>query len=480
MSGNQSLSNTFEDGFRRSLLQPVVDQSPALIAVVSRKGAYLFANAQFARVLGLPADALVGRNEDDVLRTVDGAEILRVDKPAAEAGPANFVEEGPIRGRRRRFIMSRYPLRNSDGEAIATCLSATELSATELAGGEPCDDVRAALAIVEERNNELQRALEQMEHLAYTDRLTGAWNRRHLEDAALIEMSRAERHGFPASMLIIDIDHFKALNDSHGHAVGDRVLVDLVCCIRNGIRRADTVTRWGGEEFVVLAPDTPLHEAEQLARKIRDHVAATVFVETLAVTVSIGVAEYECGAGLESWFAHADRALYRAKSGGRNRVVCDPLTAFRATLKRPRRSPLQLNWRDAYCSGHALLDTQHERLFEHANLLLDAIVSRASREDTLRIVHELLADVREHFADEERIHAEAGFPDRRAHAAEHARLLDKATGMFELIVRDDVPAIDLFQFLAYDVIAQHMLGSDRSAFPYLARHEESRDGRVSN
>lgn len=476
MSGNQSLSNTFEDDFPRSLLHPLIDQSPALIAVVSRKGAYLFVNAQFASAIGLPVHDLLGRHEDDVLRTLDGAELLRVDALATRAGPANFFEEGRIRGRRRRFMTVRYPLRNSDGEAIATCLTATEVVASE-----PCDDdMRASLATVEERNSELQRALEQMERLAYTDRLTGAWNRRHLEDSALIEMSRAERHGFPVSLLIIDVDHFKALNDSHGHAVGDRVLVDLVCCIRGGIRRADTVTRWGGEEFVVLAPDTPLHEAEGLARKIRDHVAAATFGETLTVTVSIGVAEYKCGAGFESWFADADRALYKAKSGGRNSVVCDPPTPVRATGGRSRHAPLQLNWREAYRSGHPLLDMQHERLFEHANLLLDAIVSGAPREETLRIVHELLEDVRAHFIDEERVHAETGVPDRRAHAAEHARLLGKAAGMYELIFQDGAPAIELFQFLAYDVIAQHVLGTDRRTFPYLQKHDDSRDDRVSN
>lgn len=471
MSGNGSLSNTFEDDFRRSLLQPLIEQSPALIAVVSRKGEYLFANAPFASALGHPLHALVGRNEDEVLRTVDGAGILRVDTLATKAGPTSFLEEGRIRGRRRRFMTVRYPLCNSDGEAFATCLTATEVVSSE-----PCDDdVRTSLATVEERNSELQRALEQMERLAYTDRLTGAWNRRHLEDAALVEMSRAERHGFPVSMLIIDIDHFKALNDRHGHAVGDRVLVDLVCCIRSGIRRADTVTRWGGEEFVVLAPDTSLHEAERLARKIADHVAATTFVETLPVTVSIGVAEYECGAGFEPWFADADRALYEAKTGGRNRVVCNPLTALGAALGKPRQVPLQLNWRDAYRSGEPLLDMQHERLFEHANLLLDAIVSGA-RDDTMRLIRELLDSVREHFLDEERVHAETGFPDRHAHAAEHARLLEKATGMCEPIVRGDTPGIELFQFLAYDVIAQHILGTDRRSFPYLEKH----DGSASN
>ncbi len=476
MSGNQPLSNSCEDDFRQSLLHPLIDQSPALIAVVSRKGAYLFANTQFASTIGLPVDELLGRHENDVLRRVDGAEILRVDALATRAGPANFFEEGRIRGRRRRFMTVRYPLRNSDGETIATCLTATEVVASQ-----SCDDnTRASLASVEKRNGELQRALQQMERLAYTDRLTGAWNRRHLEDSALIEMSRAERHGFPVSLLIIDVDHFKALNDRHGHAVGDRVLVDLVCRIRSGIRRTDTVTRWGGEEFVVLAPDTPLHEAERLAHKIRDHVAAATFGENLAVTVSIGVAEYECGAGFESWFADADRALYKAKSGGRNSVVCDSLTGLRASLGRSRNAPLQLNWREAYRGGHPLLDGQHERLFEHANLLLDAIVCGAPREETLGIVQQLLDEVRRHFIDEERVHAETGVPDRRAHAAEHARLLDKADGMYALILHDDAPAIELFQFLAYDVIAQHVLGADRRTFPYLQKHDDSHDERVSN
>ena len=466
MGWNGSSSTTTAGGLRQSMLQPLVEQSPALIAVCGLQGEYLFANAAFACALELPVEALLGRHENDVLRTVESGEMLRVRTPAGEAGPVSFIEEGRLRARCRRFLTTRYPLRDTTGNVIAFGLTAVELVAPE-----QCDDeVHASLATVEERNNELQRALEQMERLAYTDRLTGAWNRRHLDDAALIEMSRAERHGFPVSMLMIDVDHFKALNDRLGHSAGDRVLVDLVRCLRGGTRRADTVTRWGGEEFVVLAPDTLLHEAEQLARKLCDLVAAKVFAEAGSITVSIGVAEYQCGAGFEPWFARADRALYGAKTGGRNRVVSDPLTAYgEAQGDKLRRPPLRLTWRDAYRSGETNLDSQHESLFGQANLLLDAIITNAPRESLMRIFDKLLDDVREHFVDEERVHANTGFPDRHAHAAEHARLLEKAARLAERALRDDVPAIDLFQFLAYDVIAQHMLGSDRRAFPYLER-----------
>jgi len=224
--------------------------------------------------------------------------------------------------------------------------------------------------------------------------------------------------------------------------------------------------------LLLLAPDTPLAEAEQLARKLGTRIAAATFAEASPnpVTVSIGVAEYQAGEGFETWLLRADRALYRAKQGGRNRSVADPLTAFdehAGGLAVP--SLVKLMWRAAYNSGDRQVDRQHRGLFERANRLLDAVLAGAAREVVLVAAHELVTDVAAHFADEERLHERIGYPERQAHAAEHAALLAKAARLSERAAGEALAPAELFQFLAYEVISQHLLGADRH---YSRYHDE--------
>ena len=445
---------------RASLLHSLVAQSPALIAIRGNDGTYLYANESFAQMLNLPAESLPGRHEEDVLRTAGVTRTLRIGNGASVEITHN-EEEAIVGLRSRRFLVTRFPLRAGDGEVIASGMIATEIGARTGTIANPAEYAEA-------RHAELLHALEQMERLAYTDRLTGAWNRRHLEDAALLEMSRAERHGHAVSLLVLDVDHFKEINDQFGHAVGDYVLVELVRCIRSDIRRADTVTRWGGEEFIVLAPDTALREAEQLAQKLCARVAEAQLSSARPVTISVGVAEYHCGEGFEHWLARADRAMYRAKDSGRNRVVADPYSAFAGDGTRQACSPVELVWRESYRSGNDRVDRQHHQLFEHANRLLHAVMSQAPRAEVLEAMEVLAEDITAHFAEEEQLHDAIGFPAREAHAAEHGRLLAQAARLFERVRQDaDLPIAEVFQFLAYDVVAQHLVGADRQYFHYL-------------
>jgi hemerythrin-like metal-binding protein len=160
--------------------------------------------------------------------------------------------------------------------------------------------------------------------------------------------------------------------------------------------------------------------------------------------------------------------MYRAKQGGRNRSESDPQTAFGTDGgRRVPQSLLQLVWRDSYRCGDHGIDEQHRRLFEHANRLLDAVLASAARERVLVATRDLIGEITAHFRDEERLHADIGYPDRDGHAAEHLSLLRKAERLAAMAERDALPAADLFQFLAYEVIAQHLLGTDRRYYPYL-------------
>jgi diguanylate cyclase (GGDEF)-like protein/PAS domain S-box-containing protein len=172
-----------------------------------------------------------------------------------------------------------------------------------------------------------KQAQAQLQKLATTDTLTGAWNRRHLENVVANEMARQQRHKAPLSLMVMDIDHFKQINDRHGHGVGDQVLVSLVDTIRSSLRSTDILARWGGEEFVVLTPMENLDSCRQIAERFRESSATATFPVVGQITISIGVAEVQAGDSWEQAFARADAALYRAKAEGRNRVQTSPTQA---------------------------------------------------------------------------------------------------------------------------------------------------------
>ncbi|CAO3450949.1 hypothetical protein [Azospirillum argentinense] len=170
----------------------------------------------------------------------------------------------------------------------------------------------------------------QLERLATTDSLTGALNRGRFMARAADEVARAQRSGQPLSAIMLDIDHFKKVNDTHGHATGDEAIRSVVRVCRSMVRGADVLGRLGGEEFAILLPDTPPQGAALLAERLRRALAETdVRIangggSVLTFTVSIGVSALRPGEnGVAAVLARADEALYRAKNGGRNRVVCD-------------------------------------------------------------------------------------------------------------------------------------------------------------
>lgn len=180
---------------------------------------------------------------------------------------------------------------------------------------------------------EMQR---QLERLATTDSLTGALNRGRFMMRAAGEVARARRSGGPLSAIMLDIDHFKKINDTHGHATGDEAIRSVVRVCRTVVRGGDVLGRLGGEEFAILLPDTPPQGAAHLAERLRVALAATEVPRpgggAVTFTVSIGVSALHPGvkAGqdeVSALLARADEALYRAKNGGRNRVVCDEATA---------------------------------------------------------------------------------------------------------------------------------------------------------
>lgn len=196
------------------------------------------------------------------------------------------------------------------------------------------------------RIERLRTTNEQLARMAITDPLTGVGNRRHFDDALLAELKRNNRSRTPLALLMIDIDHFKRVNDSIGHQAGDRILKIVAETLRVSVRSYDTLCRFGGEEFAIVMPDTSSGQAATVAERIRREISAINSrgaYGDFPLTVSIGLRPVRATEAIEATrlIFEADQALYRAKNGGRNRVeIFRPVEdIIFAQPRRPRFSP---------------------------------------------------------------------------------------------------------------------------------------------
>lgn len=184
--------------------------------------------------------------------------------------------------------------------------------------------------LVNERTAELDtlnaRLREQLEYttkIARFDRLTSVYNRYMFEELLLKEISRSRRYGRPMSLIMIDIDYFKQINDDFGHQTGDGVLAQIAAIIKRNIRDSDMVARWGGEEFVLILPGIPQDKAAVLAENLRKLIADSIFENGITLTCSFGVTAFREDDDVDTVFGRIDKALYRAKELERNNVQCE-------------------------------------------------------------------------------------------------------------------------------------------------------------
>lgn len=199
-------------------------------------------------------------------------------------------------------------------------------------------ELRARLKVGEriiQTHEELVEAREALKFEATHDSLVRLWNRRAILDLLSKEFSRAKRLHTPLSIFLADLDFFKNVNDTHGHLVGDDVLLGAAAKMSAAVREYDHVGRYGGEEFLVVLPDCGAEAACQVAERVRQHIGEEPIVNTptqVNITVSIGVAEWQAGEDITELLHQADVALYRAKQNGRNRVELSDCTERRQLL----------------------------------------------------------------------------------------------------------------------------------------------------
>ncbi|HEY0666115.1 MAG TPA: diguanylate cyclase [Gallionella sp.] len=281
-----------------------LDHIPTYIYMKDRQRRYVYANRATLDLFGCTADELRGSDDTRFFPPETVAQIHEIDTRVLERGEDSAEKVvSPGEGDRRRVYWEiKTPIYQGDDKTRiwGLCGISTDITEREL----------------------LKEKLEQQ---AQQDYLTGLSNRRHFLEQGEVELSRTQRYGSTLSLFMIDIDHFKDINDSHGHKAGDIVLQRLSEVMRETLRTVDIIGRIGGEEFAILLPETDRQEAAEVADRLRECVAATeVVLEAgmpLHFTISVGVTTLtEKDVNLDIMLNQADQALYRAKEGGRNRV----------------------------------------------------------------------------------------------------------------------------------------------------------------
>ncbi len=284
-----------------NLLFLAVDQSPAAIIVTDRKGDIEYVNDRFCVVSGFSIDKVMGKNP----------RVLKSGEKSADEYKElwNTITQG-------RTWRGEFHNKRNDGSYY---WAEAQISPITDNSGHITHFIGIQEDVTEKR--ELQKKLKQM---AETDPLTGSFNRRYFLEQIEAEITRCRRHGRAFSLLLLDIDRFKSINDQWGHPVGDQVLSHIVKLLQASIRGHDVLARFGGEEFVILLPETDIVQAEAFAERICSTIEASAMQagdKTVLVTASIGCSQWNSDeAGFDDLLTRSDAALYRAKKQGRNRV----------------------------------------------------------------------------------------------------------------------------------------------------------------
>ena len=294
---------------------------------------------------------------------------------------------------------------------------------------------------------------------AIHDPMTGLFNRRYFEEKGAEEILRSQRSHQPLSLIMFDIDHFKHINDTYGHPIGDLILKEISQIADVTIRKTDRLFRVGGEEFAILAMDTTLEGAIVVAEKILGKLRNHVHPKVGTYTASFGVCEMSAGESLTSLYARSDEALYQAKHNGRNRVE-----RYVETFDRPI-ALTQIRWKAEWESGNPQIDIQHRHLVNLSNQILSAPPQEEL--SILSLIDMLHEDIADHFKEEEKILQNLGYPDVHRHTADHKRLIEKALELRQGYMDHQLKESALYTFIIDDVIVGHMIEEDHKYHAFL-------------
>lgn len=304
---------------------------------------------------------------------------------------------------------------------------------------------------VKARNDILNKAV-------YRDRLTGLYNRSFFDVRLHEEIDSSNRYKTPFSIIYFDLDHFKNVNDQYGHGCGDKVLVRISESVGQFIRSCDVLARWGGEEFVILMPETRLNGALSAAEKVRSLMESIEHPLVGKVTASFGVAEYCPEEYMGSLLKRVDNALYRAKEEGRNRVEYSDPSANKAAVQH------RIGWKEDWCSGNNIIDLDHKELLRLGNQLVEDSYTIYTYEEAVFCYNEVLDHIAAHFEREEKLLAAAGFDGLEEHKKAHRELHESAIAFRENLKEDKINAQQFFNYLMMELIVCHLKEEDVKYF----------------
>jgi len=266
----------------------------ALEIIIDTTGEIKYVSSAFLRLTGFDAEELIGQSFD-FLKHPDSFRSMLPDILDSVMNKFTYYKEIDLRTKNgESFIVNTFaePLKTRNGE------------------------VKGAQCFMNDVTSK-----KELERLSITDKLTGLNNRHKLDQVMSYEFSQFQRYGTGFSVILMDMDDFKKVNDTYGHIAGDRVLVKLANILKANVRDSDTCGRWGGEEFLIIVPKANEEEAAHVAEKLRKSIESESFSIEDPVTASVGVAGIETGSNITKLLSNADKALYKAKRSGKNIVV---------------------------------------------------------------------------------------------------------------------------------------------------------------
>jgi len=308
------------------LLSTVIESAPCFIAYLDRDLRFVFANSTYATQFGRPIGEIVGKEYRQLLAPEVAAEREPLFARCLAGETVYFKGRGPLPDGPVKDIHGLMaPVRDAAGESKGLVVVLVDDTASRRLERE----LEAKNRELEAMNRELEAMNEELKRLATTDSLSGALNRGAILSILDEEIRRASRYGHELAVVLFDLDHFKLVNDIHGHAAGDETIRRFSEICKRSFRGTDSFGRYGGEEFLAVLPESTVDGALDAAERARQAMAAERFSPTLvspkesgdfAATASAGVASWEAGLDADQLLARADNALYRAKTRGRNRV----------------------------------------------------------------------------------------------------------------------------------------------------------------
>ncbi|OZG74112.1 hypothetical protein BTA51_09185 [Hahella sp. CCB-MM4] len=296
---------------KNEMLDSILSNLDAFVYMKDREYRFLYVNQKTAALFGKEPSEIIGKTDEEAVSAAGTSEFREMDEKLFLTGEKQEGEETLelANGETKYYWSIKIPLKDDQGEVSSFIGFSTDITELSILRN------RLEQQVQEEIIKRLKH-----ERLAITDPLTGIYNRLKLDETLEHELQRAKRSKHTFGIILLDVDYFKSVNDTHGHQTGDRTLIEIANLIKDNVREIDTVGRWGGEEFLIVCPETNQRGTVNLAEKLRNVIEQHEFPVVAHKTASFGIATYKSGDTINEMVSRADVALYRAKGSGRNRV----------------------------------------------------------------------------------------------------------------------------------------------------------------